>query len=470
MKKLLNRLTAVTSVCVLALCGTTVSVSAEDTVAVEDITITFDCSEDGIIIEDEYKELIAPVTLSPGTSITIPEAFPKKDGYYFQGWTYDGIHGYTYGDIFRSPDGNDVTLKPVWSMKDPDAQYTVNYEVEQDGEIIDTSEELPEREYCAGHIVEVSLMSYTYGDFVQLGWIFDGTEMRGQEKFVMPDHDVTLTPNWKKRYKITYTVGDVDRVVGATFMEYIQPETVDTGLQSNTRFSRNGFTISGWLCDDDNKVYPTSYPNYIMPGHDVTFTAVWEAKEYTVVFKQDSNSKNNLKVKGFTDTEITTPTATITQDGKYLAGWKDTDGTVYPAGGQYMIKGAIAGKGIVLEAVWEEGTPPETTTTQSSETTTTTTTTSTTATTVSTEPSSGISPVMWGDSNCDGEVNISDAVLVMQSISNPSEYKLSETGSANSDVVGYDGITNADALAIQMVEAKLVKQTDFPIEALPDIN
>ncbi|MDE5834842.1 MAG: dockerin type I repeat-containing protein, partial [Ruminococcus sp.] len=283
---------------------------------------------------------------------------------------------------------------------------------------------------------------------------------------------VTLTPNWKKRYKITYTVGDVDRIVGANFMEYVQPESIETDLQANNRFSRNGFTISGWLCDDDNKVYPPSYPSYIMPSHDVTFTDVWEAKEYTVVFRQDKNASNNLKVKGLTDTEIATPEATITQTGKYLAGWKDEDGTVYPVGSPYMIKGAIAGKGITLEAVWENGEPPETTTTASAETTTTSTTETTTATSenITTTSTELPSDILWGDANTNGKVNISDAVLIMQSISNPSEYKLSEKGKINADVVGHDDITNSDALAIQMLEAKLINLSDLPLDKIPDIK
>lgn len=281
--------------------------------------------------------------------------------------------------------------------------------------------------------------------------------MRGQEKFIMPDHDVTLTPAWKKRYKITYTVGDVDRVTGATYMEYYQPETISTNLQADTRFSRDGFKIVGWLCDDDNIVYATSYPSYVMPSHDVTFTAVWEAKEYTVVFKQDSNSSNNIKIKGFTDTEITTPEATITQTGKYLAGWEDEDGVIYPVGSQYMIKGAIAGKGITLSAVWVDNGSPLTTTT-------TTQTTTTTTTTITTSSSTNTTNVVWGDANDDGVLNISDAVMIMQALSNADEYKLSETAINSADISNHgDGITNSDALVIQQVISNMISVDDLPL-------
>ena len=477
MKNLLKKFTAVSSVCVLALCGTVPTVSAEDAVEVSEITISFDCTSDNTQLKDEYKELVQPMTVKPKSSIIIPEAFPTREGYYFTGWTYDGIHAYTYGDAFKSPDGKDVTLKPVWTVRGDENKYTINYHVEINGEVVET--DLPEKELPAGQIFEVSLLSFTRDDAVQLGWTFDDYEFKGQEKFIVPEHDVTLTPNWKKRYKITYTVGDVDRVTGATFMEYIQPESIDTGLQDNKRFSRNGFKIVGWLCDDDNKVYAPSTPVYIMPSHDVTFTAVWEAKEYTVVFKEDK--KNSIKIKGLTDTTITTPEATITQDGKYLAGWQDDDTKeIYPVGAEYMIKGAIEGKGISLTAVWEDGTAPATTaTTKPAETTTTTTltttetvTTTTTATdsatdtTTTTSTTTTDNDILWVDANEDGELAISDAVLIMQSLSNPDAYHLSETGKIKADVAYHgDGVTTADDLVIQKIGINLVDAKDLPLEA-----
>lgn len=469
MKNLLKKFTAVTSVCVLALCGTVPTVSAEDTVEVSEITISFDYTSDNTQIKDEYKELVQPVQVAPKSSIIIPEAFPTREGYYFTGWTDDGIHAYTYGDVFHSRDGKDVTLKPIWTVKGDEKKYTINYYVEINGEVVET--DLPEKELPAGQVFEVSLLSFMSDDSAQFGWTFDGYEFKGQEKFIVPEHDVTLTPNWKKRYKITYTVGDVDRVVGATFMEYVQPETIDTGLQNDKRFSRSGFKIVGWLCDDDNKVYAPSTPVYIMPSHDVTFTAVWEPKEYTVVFKQDKSSKNNIKIKGLTDTTITTPEATITQDGKYLAGWQDDDTKeIYPVGAEYMIMGALEGKGISLTAVWEEGTPPETTTTTTKSTETTT--TQTTTTTVTSEPvqtttTDTICPeIIWGDANEDGELSLADAVLIMQSLSNPDVYSLTETGKINADVAYHgDGITTADALVIQKIGINLIDAKDLPLDS-----
>ncbi len=112
----------------------------------------------------------------------------------------------------------------------------------------------------------------------------------------------------------------------------------------------------------------------------------------------------------------------------------------------------------------EEMTTTETSTTETVVTTETgEDTTTETTTTVTTDVNTDDGNIFYGDANVNGEVNISDAVLIMQSISNPSEYNLSEQGRKNADVVDGDGVTNVDALAIQMVEAKLLKTSDLPV-------
>ena len=73
--------------------------------------------------------------------------------------------------------------------------------------------------------------------------------------------------------------------------------------------------------------------------------------------------------------------------------------------------------------------------------------------------------ICYGDVNIDGEVDMSDAVLIMQSLSNPDKYGINGTdethitmqGLKNGDVSGNgDGITNNDALAIQKYKLNLI--------------
>ncbi len=103
-----------------------------------------------------------------------------------------------------------------------------------------------------------------------------------------------------------------------------------------------------------------------------------------------------------------------------------------------------------------------TTTTTTTRTTTTTTTTSTTSTTTTTSPTPN--PTLIGDANCDNEVNMADAVLIMQYLANPDVYGVGKSdgitrqGLANADCcTPGDGVTNADAGAIQEFKLSIIQ-------------
>ena len=68
----------------------------------------------------------------------------------------------------------------------------------------------------------------------------------------------------------------------------------------------------------------------------------------------------------------------------------------------------------------------------------------------------GTDVTLYGDSNCDKQVDFADVVLIMQCLANPDKYSvgnaggITEQGMANGDVSSSgDGITTMDALAIQ---------------------
>ncbi|MDE6789583.1 MAG: glycoside hydrolase family 9 protein [Ruminococcus sp.] len=69
-----------------------------------------------------------------------------------------------------------------------------------------------------------------------------------------------------------------------------------------------------------------------------------------------------------------------------------------------------------------------------------------------------------GDANEDGAVDIADATAIIQHMGNPDEYALSEQGKINADIVNQgDGVTGADAVVLQLIEAKKIKQSELPI-------
>lgn len=66
---------------------------------------------------------------------------------------------------------------------------------------------------------------------------------------------------------------------------------------------------------------------------------------------------------------------------------------------------------------------------------------------------------VYGDANYDNETSVADATLIMQCLSNPSDYKLSAEGADRADVNNRgDGITAADALAIQKYMAGIIPE------------
>jgi hypothetical protein len=101
-------------------------------------------------------------------------------------------------------------------------------------------------------------------------------------------------------------------------------------------------------------------------------------------------------------------------------------------------------------------------------TTTVTTTETTTTTATTTEPvTDPVDPgeELMGDANCDGRVDLNDAVAILQNLALPQKYPFTPQGEQNADVVdnGISGISGNDALAIQMVDAGLVEQSEFPL-------
>lgn len=110
--------------------------------------------------------------------------------------------------------------------------------------------------------------------------------------------------------------------------------------------------------------------------------------------------------------------------------------------------------------------PPKTTTTTTAPVTTTTTTKVTTTT--SDKPTAS-GDILWGDANCDKEVNLSDAILILQSIAAPDNYgvngknenHITKQGELNGDVSeNGNGLTSKDALAIQKFLIKII--TELP--------
>lgn len=74
-----------------------------------------------------------------------------------------------------------------------------------------------------------------------------------------------------------------------------------------------------------------------------------------------------------------------------------------------------------------------------------------------------------GDANCDRLINLADVVMIMQSIANADKYgidgidpsHITRQGTLNADVIGFDGMTNLDALTIQKYKLGLIDSLPY---------
>ena len=381
MKQIIKKITAFSASAVIAVCSAFSSAAiGADTTEKVTYKVHFDLSEEGVTIvpdSDGNVPEIKDVEKEYNAAIFMPRAELKREGYYFTGWTADNIYGYKGGTVYRVPD-HDVTITPVWNKKGDKDLHTVKFSVEIDGEVNEEYEKLvPAEKGTSGCFVEIPMYAFPRDGYKQYGWT-DGTNIfKGQEYIIIQDEDITLTPNWYKKYLLTYTVGDADRINGATKQEYEVMETGQVELQTSSRFSRNGFEIIGWHCETDGKDYKCNQ-TFIMPSSDVVMTPIWFAINYNVVFFANTNSDaDDIRIKGKTDTAITIPECTAVKEGYTFGGWQYKD-TVYQPGDEFIILGAEPGLGISFKAIWIEGSGEQTTTTTSASVTTTSATTTTT--------------------------------------------------------------------------------------------
>ncbi|MCH5161886.1 MAG: InlB B-repeat-containing protein [Clostridiales bacterium] len=164
----------------------------------------------------------------------------------------------------------------------------------------------------------------------------------------------TLKP---QTYTVTYDIGE-----GATGTAPVDGNKYEAGdpvkLAAATDFSREGYNFDGWH-DGANK-YASEYSLYIMPKHDVKFTAVWvsaggedddKTPKYAVTYDIGAGATgtapvdNNKYEAGQTVTLA--PSTGFSKTGYAFDGWHDGNKT-YGAGTGYT----MPSDNVKFTAVW----------------------------------------------------------------------------------------------------------------------
>ena len=84
-------------------------------------------------------------------------------------------------------------------------------------------------------------------------------------------------------------------------------------------------------------------------------------------------------------------------------------------------------------------------------------------------PSTELKPGVWGDTNCSGGVDVSDAVLLAKYLNADASGNVTEQGRVNANVIKGE-LDGEDLSAILMLIAKIITQTDCPLDKLPNVG
>ena len=214
------------------------------------------------------------ITQAFGTAIA-PVANPVKTGYTFTGWD---------NEIPATMPAEDLTITAQWSIN----QYTITF--------VDTGDvayEAITKDYKAA--------VGTVADPVKTGYTFNGWDVAIPA--TMPAEDLTITAQWTiNQYTITFAdTGD----------STIAPITQDfgTAVTAPAAPTKVGYEFTGW----DAEIPAT------MPAENLTITAQWSIKQYTITFADTGDTVIAPITQDF-GTAVTAPAAPV-KEGYTFTGW-----------------------------------------------------------------------------------------------------------------------------------------------------
>ncbi len=232
-----------------------------ETVPAEDVTITARWTVNRYTITFVLGNGEADVVLTQdyGTAITAPT--PKMSGYTFDGWDKA---------VPETMPANDVTITAKWKIN----QYTITF--------------------VLGNGKDNVVLTQNYGTAitapenpVREGYTFGGWDKTIPE--TVPAEDVTITAKWTvNQYTITFVLGNGKDNVVLT-------QNYGTAITAPTP-KMSGYTFAGW-----DKTVPET-----VPAENLTITAQWTVNQYTITFVL-GNGKDNVVLTQNYGTEITAP-------------------------------------------------------------------------------------------------------------------------------------------------------------------
>jgi len=201
-----------------------------------------------------------------GSQVTVSQT--PKTGYRFTGWTLSS-GGTVSNNKFTMPAAN-VTVTAVYEA----ITYTITTAVSPSGAGTVTANS------SAAYGSQVTVSQTAATGYTFSGWTLSSGGSVSNNKFTMPAQNVTLTANYTvKSYTITKAVSPngAGTITKPTAQKANYGSTVQVAQTTAT-----GYTFSGWTLSSGGTV---SGGQFTMPAANVTLTAVYTSKTFTITTK-----------------------------------------------------------------------------------------------------------------------------------------------------------------------------------------
>ena len=478
-------------------------------------TVTYRVEWNGEIDKDAEK-LVPPAKRQAGKFVSVSAYSFPRDGYKQRGWT-DGKNEFA-GEEYMIVHDEDVTLYP--NLK---KLYNLKYSVGDADRINGVTELI--FEIAEGEPTNLQNTDrFSRNGFKTIGWHCenDGKDYEAVAPFTMPSEDVLITPIWEPilytiNFKPSNNSGDNIKVRGRTDTAITVPECT---------YVKEGYTFAGWQYQD-TVCQPGE--EFIIPGAEpglgISFKAIWiegsgeqvtttattttttttttTSSSYTSSTSSATTTTSSATTTVSTTTSTATTTAPVTtskldvkphsfvvyvrdkatneliNDTVLLASWHITyvvEGREVYTGPIEQIDTSVANPAVISFEKYKNakelsftftGTMGGSPYTYNGSDFTAESDAENDITYFNVYLTKSETDIKYGDSNCDGAVDMADAVLIMQALANPNKYGVNGSspscmtaeGKLNADVdQNSPGITTGDALIIQKYLLGLVEK------------
>ena len=275
-----------------------------------------------------------------GSSVTLTDAVPQKEGYVFCGWAQTPTA--SKADIVSSP----------YTMQDHDTVLYAVYEP-----ILYTVSVFAADGYSA---LGINAGGYTLGEYAEFA--VSGTSpkvyingvlaqpINGKYKFEIQKNTSVIVSDVSGMNVIYNANGGVNPPID--MRTYTNGDTA--GVKSDLPL-RNGYTFSGWAeTADSGYAQYTGGEDIFVSAEDIVLYAVWEPIAYTVKYDANGGTGDMAAAAAVYDKELTLSPNTFTKTGCQFAGWAfSADGELAYADGANVKNLTDAPNGeVILYAVW----------------------------------------------------------------------------------------------------------------------